>query len=100
MTHTQHDMEKLRPQDYPVVELMVEKTQQGFEQLLQALDPQIHPRTRTYIENLMAPVDTFLKYWLDNGEVMPLTTNAIESTFSQVTIGLSGSEGAGLRPVY
>lgn len=84
MTLTQKDIEKLRPEDRPLVEQMVEKTQQGFEQLLQALDPQRYPRTRTYIENLMAPVTTFLKHWLDNGEVIPLTTNAIESAFSQV----------------
>jgi hypothetical protein len=84
MNLTQNDMEKLRPEDRPLVEQMVEKTQQGFEQLLQALDPQRYPRTRTYIENLMAPVTTFLKHWLNNGEVMPLTTNAIESAFSQV----------------
>jgi len=84
MTLTQADMEKLRPEDRPRVEQMVEKTQQGFEQLLQALDPQRYPRTRTYIENLITPVTTFLKHWLDNGEVIPLTTNAIESAFSQV----------------
>ena len=84
MTLVQADVEKLRPQDRPLVEQIVEKTQQGFEQLHQALDPQIHPRTRTYIENLMAPVYAFLKYWLDNGEVMPLTTNAIESLNSRV----------------
>ena len=84
MTLTQKDIEKLRPEDRPLVEQMVEKTQQGFEQLLQALDPQRYPRTRTYIENLMEPVTTFLKHWLENGEVMPLTTNAIESAFSQV----------------
>jgi len=84
MTLTQNDMEKLRPEDRPLVEQMVEKTQQGFEQLLQALDPQRYPRTRTYIENLMAPVTTFLKHWLANGEVIPLTTNAIENAFSRV----------------
>jgi hypothetical protein len=84
MTLTQKDMERLRPEDRPLVDQMVEKTQQGFEQLLQALDPQRYPRTRTYIENLMEPVTTFLKHWLENGEVMPLTTNAIESAFSQV----------------
>ena len=84
MTLTQKDMEKLRPEDRPVVEEMVDKTQQGFEQLLQALDPQRYSRTRTYIKNLMTPVTTFLKHWLDNGEVIPLTTNAIESAFSQV----------------
>ena len=84
MTLTQVDMEKLRPEDRPLVEQMVEKTQQGFEQLLQALDPQRYPHTRTYIENLMTPVTTFLTHWLDNGEVIALTTNAIESAFSQV----------------
>lgn len=84
MTLTQKELEKLRPEDRPLVEQMIEKTQQGFEQLLQALDPQRYPRTRTYIENLMQPVTTFLRRWLENGEVMPLTTNAIESAFSQV----------------
>jgi hypothetical protein len=84
MTLTQHDMEKLRPEDRPLVEQMVNKTQQGFEQLLQALDPQVYPRTRTYVENLMAPVTTFLKHWLESGEVIPLTTNAIENAFSRV----------------
>jgi hypothetical protein len=84
MTLTQADVEKLRPEDRPLVEQMVEKTQQGFEHLLQALDPQRYPRTRTYIENLIAPVTTFLKHWLANGEVIPLTTNAIENAFSRV----------------
>ncbi len=40
MTLTQADIEKLRLEDRPLVEQMVEKTQRGFEQLLQALDPQ------------------------------------------------------------
>ena len=84
MALTQNDMEKLRPEDRPLVEQLVEKTQQGFEQLLQALDPQRYPRTRTYIENLMEPVTTFLKHWLASGEVIPLTTNAIENGFSRV----------------
>ena len=85
MTLTQADLEKLRPEDRPLVEQMVQKTQQGFEQLLQALDPQRYPRTRAYIENLMEPVTTFLKHWLENGEIMPLTTNAIENGFSRVS---------------
>ena len=84
MTVVQADVEKLRPEDRPLVEQMIEKTQQGFEQLLQALDPQRYPHTRTYIENLMVPVTTFLKHWLEKGEVIPLTTNAIETAFSQV----------------
>ena len=84
MTLTQADVEKLRPEDRPLVEQMVAKTKQGFEQLLQALDPQRYPRTRTYIENLMEPVTTFLKHWLENNEVIPLTTNAIENAFSRV----------------
>lgn len=84
MTLTQADVEKLRPEDRPLVEQVVQKTQQAFEQLLAALDPQRYPRTRSYIENLMEPVTTFLKHWLEKGEIIPLTTNAIENAFSQV----------------
>jgi len=84
MTLTQADVEKLRPEDRPLVEQMVQKTQHGFEQLLAVLDPKRYPHTRVYIENLMEPVTTFLKRWLANGEVIPLTTNAIENAFSQV----------------
>jgi len=32
----------------------------------------------------MEPVTTFLKHWLESGEVIPLTTNAIENAFSRV----------------
>jgi hypothetical protein len=43
MTLVQADVEKLRPEDRPLVEQIVEKTQQGFAQLLQALDPNVIP---------------------------------------------------------
>ena len=43
MTLTQKDIEKLRPEDRPLVEQMVEKTQQDFEQLLQAYIPNAIP---------------------------------------------------------
>ena len=58
------------------------KPQQGFEQLLKALEP--YPKARAYIENLVKPVTTFLGWWLQKGEALPLTTNAIESHFSQI----------------
>jgi hypothetical protein len=85
MNVTQAELEKLRPQDHPLVEQIVEKTQQGFEQLLVALDPQHYPKTRTYIENLVKPVTTFLNWWLEKGELIPFTTNAIENAFSRVS---------------
>ena len=85
MNVTQAKLEKLRPQDRPLVEQIVEKTQQGFEQLLEALDPQHYPKTHTYIENLVKPVTTFLSWWLEKGELIPFTTNAIENAFSRVS---------------
>ena len=84
MNVTQTKLEALRAEDRAVVEQIVEKTQQGFEQLLQALDPQRYPHTRTYIENLIEPVTTFLHWWLEKGELIPFTTNAIENAFSRV----------------
>lgn len=85
MTLTKAQLEKLRPEDRPLVEEVAHKTEQGFKQLLEALDPQRYPKARTYIQNLIEPVTTFLNWWLNRGEVIPLNTNAIESAFSQVS---------------
>ena len=35
-------------------------------------------------DNLIQPVSTFLSWWLNKNEAIPLNTNAIESAFSQV----------------
>lgn len=78
------DLEKLSDHDRPAVEAIADKTTRGFQELLDALDPEKYPRARTYIKNLIEPVTTFLGWWLDNGQVLPLTTNNIESAFSQV----------------
>ena len=82
MRMTQAKLEQLKPQDRAHVQQLAQQTQQGFEQLLKALEP--YPKARTYIENLIKPVTTFLRWWLQKGEALPLTTNAIESHFSQV----------------
>jgi hypothetical protein len=81
---TQAHLEQLRPQDRPQIAQITQQTQKGFEELLEALDPEKYPRARAYIENLMKPVTTFLSWWLKKGEILPLTTNALESAFSQV----------------
>ena len=81
---TQLQMEQLRPEDRPHIAQITQQTQKGFEELLEALDPEKYPRARAYIENLMKPVTTFLSWWLKKGEILPLTTNALESAFSQV----------------
>lgn len=85
MNLTKAQLERLRPEDRPLVEQLADKTQQGFERLLEALDEQRYPKARSYIQNLIQPVTTFLNWWLDRGEVIPLNTNAIESAFSQVS---------------
>lgn len=82
MRMTKIELEKLKPKDRAHVRQLAQQTQQGFEELLKALEP--YPTARAYIENLVKPVTTFLRWWLQKGEALPLTTNAIESHFSQV----------------
>jgi hypothetical protein len=82
MTMTQARLESLRPQDRPRVEQLADQTRQGFEQLLTALEP--YPKAKAYIQNLIKPVSTFFAWWLQKGEALPLTSNAIESAFSRV----------------
>jgi hypothetical protein len=81
---TKDQLESLRPEDRPLVEKILRKTKQGFTQLIEALDPKRYPKARVYIQNLMKPVTTFLSWWLEKEEVIPLNTNSIESAFSQV----------------
>lgn len=82
MSMTKAQLENLKPEDRAHVRKLAQQTQQGFEQLLTALKP--YPKARAYIENLLRPVTTFLRWWLQKGEALPLTTNAIESHFSQI----------------
>jgi len=84
MNITKSDLEKLQPEDYPLVEHIVEKTKQGFQELLEILTPDKYPKARVYIENLSHSVTTFLDWWLEKQEVIPLNTNTIDSAFSQV----------------
>jgi len=84
MNLTKSQLEQLRPEDRPQVEEIAHRTQQGFKDLLNALDPEKYPKARTYIQNLIHPVTTFFSWWLNRGEVIPLNTNAIETAFSQV----------------
>lgn len=84
MSITKSDLEKLQSEDYPLVEHIAEKTKQGFQELLEILTPDKYPKARVYIENLSQSVTTFLDWWLEKQEVIPLNTNAIESAFSRV----------------
>ena len=52
MNITKSDLEKLQPEDYPLVEDIVEKTKQGFQELLEILTLDKYPKARIYIANL------------------------------------------------
>lgn len=84
MNLNKSQMDRLRPEDRPVVEQIFKQTQQGFQTLLAALSPEKYPGARAYMENLIQPVTTFLSWWLKKGKIIPLNTNAIESAFSYV----------------
>lgn len=81
---TKETLEQLEPEDVPQVKKLVEKTTQGFGELLALLDPERYPKARVYIEHLSTSVCTFFNWWLENKAWIPNTTNAIESAFSQV----------------
>jgi hypothetical protein len=84
MKLTKSQLETIRPEDRHIIEEIAENTTKGFQELLNTLDPNKYPKARTYIKNLIDPVTTFLGWWLNKGEFIPLTTNAIETAFSQV----------------
>ncbi len=84
MRLTKSKLEQFRPEDHPRIEALITQTQQGLQELLEALDPKKYQKAHTYIENLIHPVTTFFRWWLHKGKLIPLNTNTIESAFGQV----------------
>lgn len=80
----QAKLEQLSPEDLPKVKTLIEKTQQGFQEMIDLLSPEKYPKARVYIENLSRNVTTFFSWWLERKTWIPLNTNAVESRFSQV----------------
>ncbi|MFP4081823.1 MAG: hypothetical protein ACLFVG_03585 [Candidatus Aminicenantes bacterium] len=77
-------LEKVLPPDKELVVELVEEIKQGFDKLIKALDPEKYPEARTYIENFSKNALLVFEYWLEGKGWIPLTTNAIESAFSQI----------------
>lgn len=65
-------------------EVILHRTKEGLQQLIEALGPQKYPKAQTYIDNLIRPITTFFRWWLHKGELIPLNTNGIESVFREV----------------
>jgi len=82
---TRDRLEKIDPADYQTIQELFQQTRQGFAQLLESLDQHRYPKARTYLQNLYQHTMTFLDYWLQNKQWIPLNTNAIESAFSRIT---------------
>jgi hypothetical protein len=80
----QAKLEQLGPEDLPKVKTLIEKTLQGFQEMLGLLNPEKYPKAQVYIENLSRNVTTFFSWWLERKSWIPLNTNAVESAFSQV----------------
>ena len=81
---TKVKMESLTPKDLPRIKELSQKAKAQFQEMLNLLDPERYPYARQYLSNLSENIATFFTLWLERGEVIPLTTNAIESRFSQV----------------
>jgi hypothetical protein len=83
-------LEKIDPADKQTIQELAQKTKEGFEQLINALDVRKYPRAKTYLQNLYQHTMTFLNYWLQTGEWLPLNINAIESAFSRIDNRIKG----------
>ncbi len=81
---TKESMESLQSKDKSKIRAAIQKTKESFSQIINLLDPEKYPMSRTYITNLSESVYTYLDWWLKKGELIPHTTNLIENRFSQV----------------
>jgi transposase-like protein len=77
-------LEDVHPPEKELVVELVEEIKKSFQRLIDALDPQRYPKTRTYMENFSKRVLVVFDYWLEGKGWIPLTTNAIESALSRI----------------
>lgn len=77
-------LEELKPEDLPKVKELADITKQAFRELIRMLDPAQYPKARVYIENLSEHLCTFFDWWIEHKQWIPITTNAVETAFSQV----------------
>ena len=80
----QKKLESLLRKDTLKVLEAIEKTKQGFLDLLTMLDPTTYPRSRAYLEGLSCYLFTCFDWWLEKGETIHQTTNPIEGAFSRI----------------
>lgn len=86
-------LEELSGEDLTRVRELVEKTKDGFKEMLNVLDAERYPKARAYVENLLEGITTFFSWWIEKGQWIPINTNAIESAISRVKrIGRRWSE--------
>lgn len=81
---TKDKLEALTSEDLPKVKELADRAQSELQEMVELLDENKYPQARAYISNLSKNITTFFTLWLERGECIPLTTNAIESRFSQV----------------
>lgn len=62
MMMTKSQLEELRPEDRPRVEQIIKQNNKEFAELLNALHLEKYPKARSYIQNLIQPVATFLSW--------------------------------------
>lgn len=77
-------LEQLKPEDVPEVKELADNTRQAFRELIQMLDPSRYPKARAYIENLSDHLCTFFDWWIEHKQWIFITTDAVETAFSQV----------------
>lgn len=61
---------------------LVEEIKRGFQRLINALDPEKYPKTRTYIGNFSQNAWLAFDCWLERKGWIPMNTNAVEGAFS------------------
>lgn len=81
---TKERLEKISPADYGKIQALIQQTKEGFEKLINEVDAGKYPKARAYLINLYNHTMTFLDYWLETKQWIPLNINAIESAFSRI----------------
>jgi len=80
------ELARLDPTDKELLRDLLEASERAFERIRRMLPQDTFPHTRHYVLGLVEDGLTYLRHLLETGEVIPLSTNRLESIWSRILL--------------
>lgn len=83
---TQNQLNDIDPKDQARVQQLLEQSEKAFQELLAGIPSDLYPHTVAYLAGLVQDSLAYLRYLLQTGKKLLLSSNRLESIWSRVVL--------------